>query len=129
MAKVIISTEDAPKAIGPYSQGIVAEGKFVFVSGQIPLNPATGEMVEGDIEAQATQVLTNLKGILEAAGSNLEQVVKVTVLLKTMADFATLNAVYATFFTQNYPARATFGGLELPRGSLVEIECIALIPD
>jgi 2-iminobutanoate/2-iminopropanoate deaminase len=127
--KSIISTPHAPAAIGPYSQGVLAQGKFLFVSGQIGFNPSTGELVEGGIEAQATQALENVKAILEAGGSNLAQVVKATVLLKTMADFAALNAVYATYFTHEPPARATFGGLELPRGALVEVECVALIPD
>jgi 2-iminobutanoate/2-iminopropanoate deaminase len=127
MSRKIIQTENAPKAIGPYSQGIAAQGNFVFVSGQIGVNPATGEFPEGGIEAQARQSLENLKGVLEAAGSGLAQVVKTTVLLHDINDYATVNSIYAEYFTENPPARAAFGGLDLPKGALVEIECIALI--
>lgn len=127
MSRQVIQTENAPKAIGPYSQGIIAQGKFIFVSGQVGINPAVGKMVEGGIEEQAKQVLENVKAILAAAGASLSDVVKVTVLLQTMDDFAALNAIYATYFTENQPARATFGGLQLPLGARVEIECIAVL--
>ena len=127
MSRNVVKTENAPQAIGPYSQAIAAQGNFLFVSGQLGVNPATGEFVEGGIEAQAKQALENIKSILEAAGTNLQNVVKTTVLLHRMEDFSALNGVYGTFFTENAPARATFGGLDLPKGGLVEIECIALI--
>lgn len=127
MSRQVIHTNNGPKAIGPYSQAIVARGNFVFVSGQLGIIPATGEFAESTIEGQAKQALENIKAILEAAGSNLKNVVKTTVLLHRIEDFAALNAIYGTYFTENPPARATFGGLDLPKGALVEIECIALI--
>ncbi|MBZ0308709.1 MAG: RidA family protein [Anaerolineae bacterium] len=127
MSRKVIHTDKGPKAIGPYSQAVVAQGNFVFVSGQVGIIPATGEFVADTIEDQAKQVLENIKSILEAAGSSLKSVVKTTVLLHRIEDFAALNAVYATYFTENPPARATFGGLDLPKGALVEIECVALI--
>lgn len=129
MTRKVIHTDQAPKALGPYSQGILAEGKYVFASGQVGLDPAAGKLVEGGVEAQAKQALENLKAVLAAAGASLSDVVKVTVLLKTIDDFPKLNAVYSTYFTENQPARSTFGGLELPAGALVEIECIAVIPN
>ena len=120
----IIHTENAPAAIGPYSQAVQA-GNLLFVSGQIPVDPATGAFAGEDIATQARQSLTNLKNILEAAGYTLADVVKTTVLLADIADFAAMNAVYAEFFTENKPARAAFAVKDLPRGALVEIEAIA----
>lgn len=127
MSKQVIQTDTAPPAVGPYSQGIIAEGRFVFVSGQVGINPATGSMVEGGIAAQAEQALKNLKAVAAAAGASMSDVVKVTVLLQDVSDFAALNTIYANFFGENPPARATFGGLQLPLGALVEIECIAVL--
>lgn len=124
--KKIVSTEKAPKAIGPYSQAIRTDG-LVFTAGQVGFDPATMEFVEGGIEAQTRQVLTNLKHVLEAADSGLKFVVKTTVFLQDMSDFAAMNAVYAEFFPENPPARSTVAVAGLPKGALVEIECIALI--
>ena len=121
--KTILNTEKAPGAIGPYSQG-VSTGSMIFVSGQLPLDPATGAFPEG-IEAQTRQSLTNVKNILAAAGFGLNDVVKTTVLLADIADFAAMNAVYAEYFSENKPARACFAVKDLPRGALVEIEAIA----
>ena len=123
--KEVIKTNDAPQAIGPYSQAIKANG-FVFISGQIAIDPATGELVEGDVGKQADRVLQNLRAILQAAGSSMEQVVRTTVFLKNMSDFATMNQVYATFFTTQQPARSTVEVAQLPRNVLVEIDVIAL---
>ena len=127
MSREVIATDKAPKAIGPYSQGIMAEGKFIFLAGQVGIDPAVGKLVEGGIEAQARQVLENIKNLLESVGASMENVVKSTVLLHSMQDFQAINAIYATYFTSNPPARSTFGGLELPLGALVEIECIAVL--
>ena len=124
--KKIVSTEKAPKAIGPYSQAIRIEN-LVFTAGQVGFDPATMDFVEGGIEAQTRQVLTNLKQVLEAADSGLKFVVKTTVFLKDMNDFVAMNAVYAEFFPENPPARSTVAVASLPKGALVEIECIALI--
>lgn len=121
--KKIIATSKAPSAIGPYSQAVAA-GDFLYVSGQIPINPATGNLVEGDIQAQSTQSLKNVKAIVEAAGCSMSDVVKTTVLLKNIADFASMNEVYATFFTGDCPARAAFAVADLPKGALVEIEAV-----
>ena len=121
----VIATDHGPKAIGPYSQAIRANG-FVFVSGQIPLDPRTQQMVEGDIATQTERVLENLKGILEAAGSSLHHVVKTTVFLKSLGDFAAMNEVYARYFSAQPPARATVEVSALPKGARVEIEVIAL---
>ena len=129
MTREIIQTDQAPQAIGPYSQGVVASGRYVFVSGQVGLDPATGKLVEGGFEAQARQVFANLQGVLSAAGVGFADVVKVTVLLQDITDFATLNGIYAEYFTEQPPARATFGGLQLPAGAAVEIECIAVLED
>ena len=123
--KQIIKTEDAPKAIGPYSQAVVAGG-FVFASGQIPTDPATGQFVEGGISVQTRQVLRNLSKVLEAAGTGLERVVKTTVFLADMDDFAAMNEVYARFFKENPPARSTVQAARLPRDARVEIDVIAL---
>ena len=119
----LISTKNAPGAIGPYSQGLKA-GNIVFVSGQIPVNPATGSMAE-DIETQAKQSLTNLQNILKEAGLSLKNVVKTTVFLSNLDDFAAVNAVYETFFTAPYPARSCVQVAGIPKGAKVEIECIA----
>lgn len=120
----IIHTENAPAAIGPYSQAVQA-GNLLFVSGQIPVDPATGAFAGEDIATQARQSLTNVKNILAAAGYDLTDVVKTTVLLDDMANFAAFNAVYAEFFTENCPARACFAVKALPKGAMVEIEAIA----
>lgn len=120
-----IATNDAPKAIGPYSQAIKANG-FVFISGQIPLDPATQELVTGDVAAQTERVLQNLSGILKAAGSSLQQVVKTSVFLKSMSDFANMNEVYSRHFTQAPPARSTVEVARLPKDVMVEIDVIAL---
>ena len=124
MAKNIIATKNAPGAIGPYSQGIRANG-FVFASGQIGLNPATGELVKGGIAEQSRQVLLNVKNVLEAAGSGLDKAVKTTVFLKDINDFAAMNAVYSEFFKTDCPARSAVQVAALPKGALVEIEVIA----
>jgi 2-iminobutanoate/2-iminopropanoate deaminase len=121
----VIATHDGPKAIGPYSQAIKANG-LVFVSGQIPLDPATQQLIEGDVAAQTERVLQNLSGILKAAGSSLEQVVKAGVFLKNMSDFAAMNEVYGRYFTQSAPARSTVEVARLPKDVLVEIDVIAL---
>ena len=123
--KRIIKTEDAPKAIGPYSQAVVAGG-FVFASGQIPTDPATGQFVEGGVSEQTEQALRNLSKVLEAAGTGLERVVKTTVFLADMNDFAAMNEVYARFFGENPPARSTMQAARLPRDARVEIDVIAL---
>lgn len=119
-----IYTPNAPAAIGPYSQAVQA-GNMLFVSGQIPIDPATGEFAGSDIATQTHQSLTNIKNILAAAGYTLNDVVKTTVLLADIADFAAMNGVYAEYFTENKPARAAFAVKDLPRGALVEIEAIA----
>ena len=121
----VIATNDGPKAIGPYSQAIKANG-FVFVSGQIPIDPATQQLIEGDVTAQTERVLQNLSGILKAAGSSLEQVVKAGVFLKNMSDFAAMNEVYGRYFTQSPPARSTVEVARLPKDVLVEIDVIAV---
>jgi 2-iminobutanoate/2-iminopropanoate deaminase len=125
MQRERISTTDAPGAIGPYSQAI-ATGNFVFCSGQVPLLPASGALVEGDVRAQTRRSLENLSGVLNAAGSSLAQVVKTTVFLVSMSDFAAMNEVYAEFFPGDPPARSTIAVAELPKGARVEIEAIAL---
>ena len=126
MMKEIISTENAPGAIGPYSQAIKA-GNLVFCSGQIPIDVATGEFVSSEVSAQTEQVLKNLSAVLEAAGSSLKSVVKTTVFLADMNDFAAMNEVYAKHFSDNKPARATVQAARLPRDARVEIEAIGLI--
>jgi len=123
--KEIIHTEYAPHAIGPYSQAIKTNG-FVFASGQIPTDPQTGQFVPGGIEAQTEQVLKNLSAVLEAAGSGLDRVVKTTVFLADMQEFAAMNEVYGRFFKDDPPARATIEAARLPRDARVEIEAIAL---
>ena len=124
--KETISTENAPGAIGPYSQAIKANG-MLFCSGQIPIDPATGEFVEGGVAEQTEQVFKNLVAVLEAGGSNLEGVVKTTVFLADMNDFGAMNEVYAKYFDSNKPARATVQAARLPRDAKVEIECIAVV--
>jgi len=123
--KKIVSTEKAPKAIGPYSQAIRTEN-LVFTAGQVGLDPDTMELVEGGVAAQTRQVLTNLQHVLESADSSLKFVVKTTVFLQDLGDFAKMNAVYAEFFPENPPARSTVQVAGLPKGALVEIECVAL---
>jgi 2-iminobutanoate/2-iminopropanoate deaminase len=124
--KKIISTVSAPAAIGPYSQAVVSNG-LAFLSGQIPLDPATGTLVEGDIALQTTRVLENLKAVLEACGSSLAQVLKTTVYLKDMGEFAKMNEVYTTYFPESAPARATVEAARLPRDVRVEIDCVATV--
>ena len=119
-----IDTEKAPAAIGPYSQAI-EQGGLIFVSGQLPIDPATGAFPDGGVEAQTRQSLTNIKAILEKAGSGMDKVVKTTVLLADMGDFTAMNGVYSEFFSTPYPARCAFAVKTLPKGALVEIECIA----
>ena len=122
--KKVIATKAAPQAIGPYSQGIQAGG-LLFVSGQIPLVPATGEMVAGGIEAQTTQVLDNLQAILTEAGASMDAAVKTTVYLKDIGDFAVVNAIYAKYFTKDCPARVCVEVSNLPKGALIDIDVIA----
>lgn len=124
MSLKVIHTEQAPKAVGPYSQAIQA-GNFVYVSGQIPLDPATGTRVEGGVQAETRQCLLNAQAILAAAGLTLNDVVKTTVLLDNMGDFAAMNEIYASFFVDHKPARAAFEVAKLPLGVLVEIEMVA----
>ncbi len=123
--KKIISTGRAPKALGPYSQAVVANG-FAFLSGQIAIDPASNQLIQGGIVEQTERVLENLKGLLEASGSSLAQVVKTTVFLKNMDDFAQMNEVYGRYFSENPPARATVEAARLPRDVRVEIECVAV---
>ncbi len=125
MPREQISTPSAPAAIGPYSQAIAA-GTLVFASGQIALHPSSGQITGGDVREQTRQALENVKAVLAAAGSSLDQVVKTTVFLAHMADFAAMNEVYAQYFPHTPPARSTVGVAELPRGALVEIEVVAL---
>ncbi len=120
----VVATGNAPAAVGPYSQAICA-GDFIFTAGQLGLDPGTGKLVEGGVEAQARQALTNLRAVLEAGGSGLERVVKVTVFLQDINDFKAVNGVYAQFFTQDPPARSAVQVAALPLGGLVEIEAVA----
>jgi len=120
-----IQTDKAPAAIGPYSQAIDSGAGLVFVSGQLPIDPATGAFPEGGVQAQTRQSLTNAKAILEAAGLGLQNVVKTTVFLADMGDFAAMNEIYAQFFSAPFPARSAVAVKTLPKGALVEIECIA----
>lgn len=124
--KEIVSTENAPGAIGPYSQA-VRTGNMVFCSGQIPIDPATGDFVSDDVAEQTGQVLKNLSAVLEAAGTSLNNVVKTTVFLADMNDFVAMNEVYAKYFSENKPARATVQAARLPRDARVEIDCIAVV--
>ncbi|MCI5560055.1 MAG: RidA family protein [Phocaeicola sp.] len=123
--KNVIFTEKAPAAIGPYSQAIEVNG-MIFTSGQIPIVPATGEFVEGGVTEQTIQVFENLKEVLAAAGADLSKIVKTTVFLADMSYFAEMNKVYETYFTDKYPARSAVAVKALPKGALVEIECIAV---
>lgn len=125
MSRTIIHTPEAPPAIGPYSQAIATDS-LLFLSGQIPLDPSTGNLVDGDIQAQTRRVLLNVQAVLVAAGSSLERVVKTTVFLADINDFAAVNSVYAEFFVQSPPARSAVQVAALPRGAQVEIEVIAL---
>lgn len=122
-----ISTEKAPAAIGPYSQAIQAEGKTIYVSGQLPVDPTTGAFAGEDIQSQTRQSLENIKAILATAGADMSSVVKTTVLLKNIADFGAMNEIYAQYFQQPFPARAAFQVGALPKDALVEIECVAVI--
>jgi 2-iminobutanoate/2-iminopropanoate deaminase len=126
IVKEVIATDRGPKAIGPYSQAVRANG-FVFVSGQIAFDPKTQQLIEGDVRAQTERVLENLKGIVEAAGSSLEKVVKTTVFLADMNEFAAMNEIYARYFATQPPARSTVQAARLPRDVRVEIDVIALV--
>ena len=127
MTRHAVSTSGAPSAIGPYSQGITS-GDLIFCSGQLGLDPATGDMVEGGVGAQAERALRNLSAVLDAAGATFDDVVKTTIFLADIGDFATVNAVYATFMPDPPPARSTFAVGELPKGGRIEIEAIAVKP-
>ncbi|MBP7460277.1 MAG: RidA family protein [Candidatus Delongbacteria bacterium] len=124
MSKKVIATEKAPKAIGPYSQGIMVNG-FLYTSGQVPLDPQTGKLVEGDIQVQAKRSLDNLKAIIEAAGYTMEDIVKTTVFLKDIANFKAVNEVYAGYFSANPPARSAIQVAALPLNAELEIEAVA----
>jgi 2-iminobutanoate/2-iminopropanoate deaminase len=128
MDKTKISTSNAPAAIGPYSQAI-RSGQFLYLSGQIPLDPSTGAIVGDDIQTQTHRVLQNVQALLESADASLASVIKTTVFLTTMSHFQAMNEVYATYFGDAAPARSTVAVVELPRQALVEIECIALVHD
>ena len=127
MKKETVNTHKAPAAIGPYAQA-VKTGGFLFTSGQIPIDPATGEIVSGGIEAQTSCALNNLRGVLEAAGSGMNDIVKTTVYIKDMNDFPKINGVYATFFEASFPARSCVEVARLPKDVLVEIEAVAVCP-
>ena len=124
--KTIVATDSAPKAIGPYSQAVIYGG-LAYLSGQIPLDPASGQVVAGGIAEQTERVLENLKAVLEACGSSLGQVLKTTVFIQDMREFAAMNEVYGRYFPQNAPARATVEVARLPRDVRVEIDCIAMV--
>ncbi len=126
--KTIIHSDDAPKAVGPYSQA-VRTGNLLFTAGQVPLDPATGKLVEGDIKAQAEQAMKNLQAVLAAAGTGFAHVVKTTVYLADIADYAGMNEVYGRYITTNFPARSAFAVRDLPLGAKVEIEMVAEIPE
>jgi 2-iminobutanoate/2-iminopropanoate deaminase len=128
VTKEVITSKDAPKAIGPYSAGVRA-GNFVYTAGQLGIDPLTGQLVSDEVVEQTRQALKNLKAILEAAGSSLENVVKTTVFLRDMSDFGAMNAVYAEFFTENFPARSAVQVARLPKDAAVEIEGVALIAE
>jgi 2-iminobutanoate/2-iminopropanoate deaminase len=128
MKKKVVQTDKAPKAIGPYSQAIQA-GDFLFLSGQVPLDPKTGELVKGDIRQQTEQVLENIKGVLRSQNLGMEDVVKVTIFLKNIENFNQVNEIYSTYFPASPPARSTLEVARLPRDAEIEIEAIALIHD
>jgi 2-iminobutanoate/2-iminopropanoate deaminase len=128
MERTPINTDKAPAAIGPYNQAIRFE-RFIFTSGQIPLDPATGEIVGKDVQEQTHRVMQNLQAVLSSAGSSLDNIIKTTVFLANMQDFQQMNAVYASYFSGIAPARSAVAVAELPRKALVEIECVALIED
>ncbi len=125
MEKKAVSTERAPKAIGPYSQAVQA-GRFLFLSGQIPLDPSTGEMVEGGFQVQTQRVMDNLRGVLESQGLGMESIVKTTIFLTDMGNFSEVNEIYGSYFSEEPPARSTVEVSSLPRGAAIEIEAIAL---
>ena len=126
MSKQIVSTSAAPAAIGPYSQAVRA-GNTLWLSGQIPLDPVTKELVQGDIETQARRVFDNIKAVVAAAGATFDEVVKTTIFLTDLSHFATVNKVMAEYFREPYPARSTVGVAALPRGAQVEVECIVAL--
>lgn len=126
MEKEIIKTTSAPAAIGPYAQAVKA-GEFIFTSGQLPIDPKTGELISNDVKKAAAQSLENIKAVLAAAGADLSDVIKTVIFLKNMNDFAAVNEIYATYFTQNYPARSCVQAACLPKDALLEIEAIAVI--
>src|SRR5581483_8056219 len=126
LMKEIVSTSDAPRSIGPFSQGVKANG-FVFVSGQVALDPSTQKVVEGDVATQAERTILNVKAILDAAGTSLQNVVQSRVYLRSMGDFAAMNAVYAKYFTSDFPARTTIEVSRLPLDVLVEIDVVAVV--
>lgn len=126
MSKEIISTEKAPKAIGPYSQGVKV-GELIFTSGQLPINPENGQLIADDVKKATAQSLENIKAILEKTGSSLDKVVKAVVYLKDLEDFAAVNEVYATYFTGDYPARSCFQVAKLPMDAKIEIEVVASV--
>ena len=128
--RTVVHSDHAPKAIGPYSQAIAGEGKLLFCSGQIPLDPATGDMVgASDVRAQAKRVMENLGAVLQAGGASFATVVKTTIYLADLADFGAVNEIYGSYFKEAPPARATVQVAGLPKGALVEIDAIALIPN
>jgi 2-iminobutanoate/2-iminopropanoate deaminase len=126
--KRIVKTKAAPKPIGPYSVGVIS-GRWLFTAGQIGIDPQTGEVVEGGIESETRQALTNIKNILEAGRSTLAEVLKTTVFLRDMADFPQMNQIYAEFFDEDFPARSTVQAAGLPKGAAVEIEALAVISE
>lgn len=126
MPKSVINTQDAPEAIGPYSQAAIANG-FVFCSGQVPIDPSTGELVGGSIGDQTRRCVANLEAVLAAAGSGLDRIVKTTIFVTDMGNFAEVNEAYGSFFPSEPPARATVGVASLPKGAEVEIECVATV--
>jgi len=129
MARVVIKTEKAPAPVGTYNQGIVVEGgKLLFTAGQIPINPATNELIDGDIREQTRLVLENLKAVLEAAGTDMNHMIKATVFMADLKDFVVVNEVFKEFFTEDPPARSAFQVSALPKGAEIEIEGIAQIP-
>jgi 2-iminobutanoate/2-iminopropanoate deaminase len=126
-SRIVVQTDQAPKAIGPYSQGIIANG-FVYTAGQLGLDPITGKLVEGGVAAEAAQAMRNLSAILSAAGTSVANIVKTTIFLHDMADFPKVNEVYGQYFPSAPPARSTVGNLNLPLGAQIEIEVVAMIP-